>query len=350
MPASIFGDRFLGRREPAWHRLGEVFDEPLTMSQAIKRAKIDFDIKKYPSYAYVEDDKGEVDLIPTGGFAVIREPTDDDPEHRILANVGKEWTAIPVQSLATMLDPLTEQYPVETVGAIGYGETIFMTLDAGESKIAGEDHRLFYLITDRRTGTGSLQFVFTPVRVVCQNTLMSGLSSAKVNVRLNHTKDIEKDAEWYMSIFHKMLDVKETVIPIFDSLATVNITDEEIAQVLYKAYPEASRPRRLVLANGISQSDVSKDVWTRLQGDKVSLMEEWEQRQDRVKRLRMGARERFDVFNEEYPNLANTPWAVWQAVVETEDYRKGHSDSTAIFGQRADIKARAFAQAYSYVK
>ena len=48
MPAAIFGDRFLGRREPAWHRLGEVFTEPMSMTAAIKRAGIDFHIAKHP--------------------------------------------------------------------------------------------------------------------------------------------------------------------------------------------------------------------------------------------------------------------------------------------------------------
>ena len=104
------------------------------------------------------------------------------------------------------------------------------------------------------------------------------------------------------------------------------------------------------LANSITADDVGKDVWKKLLTDRKDLVEEYEKRQARVDKLREGAKERFEVFNDEYSPLANTPWAIWQAVVETEDYRKGHSDSTAIFGQRADIKARAFAQAYSYVK
>ena len=350
MPASIFGDRFLGRREPAWHRVGEVFDEPLTMTEAIVRAGVDFEINKHPSYAYVENGEGEVELIPTGQFAVIREPVKDDPVHRVLATVGKEWTPLQARTLATMLDPLTEKYPVETIGALGHGEQIFMTLDAGESKIAGEDHKLYYLVTDHRTGTGAMQIAFTPVRVVCQNTLMSGLSSAKVNVRLTHTRNIQNDAEWYMGLFNQMLSVKETVIPVMDSLATVTIDNKEVDKVLEKAYPEASKPRRLQLANSITADDVGKDVWKKLLTDRKDLVEEYEKRQARVDKLREGAKERFEVFNDEYSHLANTPWAIWQAVVETEDYRKGHSDSTAIFGQRADIKARAFAQAYSYVK
>ena len=81
-----------------------------------------------------------------------------------------------------MLDPISEKFPVETVGAIGQGEKIFVSLDAGGSKIAGEDHELYWLITDHRDGTGAMTMAFTPVRVVCQITLITGLRNSKVSV------------------------------------------------------------------------------------------------------------------------------------------------------------------------
>ena len=50
------------------------------------------------------------------------------------------------------------------------------------------------------------------------------------------------------------------------------------------------------------------------------------------------------MFNDEQPRLANTPWALWQAIVEVEDYRKGWANnaSSVLFGERAGIKAKAF--------
>mgnify|MGYP003676594407 CR=1 FL=1 len=36
MPASIFGERFFGRRQPAWHRIGTVMDTDATVSEAMK--------------------------------------------------------------------------------------------------------------------------------------------------------------------------------------------------------------------------------------------------------------------------------------------------------------------------
>ena len=55
------------------------------------------------------------------------------------------------------------------------------------------------------------------------------------------------------------------------------------------------------------------------------------------------------IFNQEHPKVAQTPWAIWQAVVETEDYRRGKEStngrqSSALFGTRATTKEKAFPQ------
>lgn len=349
MPAVIFGDRFLGRREPAWHGLGKTFDTPMTMTEAVVKANIDFRIAKHPVVASIDTPEG-TELIPTNDFAVVREPVDDDDQYRVLSIVGKQWTPIQASTLATMLDPITEQFPVETIGALGYGEKIFMTLNAGEAEICGEDHELYYLVTDHRDGGGALSIAFTPVRVVCQNTLTAGLSQSKVNVRLRHTRTIEADAEWYVGIFNQLAVAKDKAIEEMDTLSTVRINEKEMERVITSAYPDASKPQRLTLSKDLTPDNVPASIWSTLLKDKQKQVEEFEKRQARVDRIRDGARERYAVFNDEFPNLAETPWAIWQAVCETEDYRRGHKDSgTAVFGTRADAKARAFTTARKLV-
>ena len=116
------------------------------------------------------------------------------------------------------------------------------------------------------------------------------------------------------------------------------------------AYPTASKPNRLKLSDGISADDVPAKVWMRILNDRKDQVEEFEKRQARVTRIRDNAQERVDIFNQEFTSLANTPWAVYNAIVETEDYRRGWDGSgTALFGQRAEAKARAFNKALSYV-
>jgi hypothetical protein len=148
-----------------------------------------------------------------------------------------------------------------------------------------------------------------------------------------------------------MSAAKDEAIGVMNTLGNVqNITEEEADGVIKAAYPDASAPRRLTLAKDITADDVPANIWVKLMGDKKELIEEFDKRRQRVELIRTGAKERYAAFNDEFPNLARTPWAVWQAVVETEDYRKGHKDSsTTLFGARAEAKARAFSAARKLV-
>ena len=344
MAHKIFGDRFFGHRTPAWHRIGTVMDNDCTVSEAMQYIDVDFEILTAPVMAVLPDGT----QVPTTSNAIVREPTTDDNQYRVLSVVGGEWTPIQMRDLANYLDPISERFPVETIGAIGHGEKVFITLDAGESAIAGEHHKLYYLVTDHRDGTGALSIAFTPVRVVCQNTLTTGLSSAKVSVTLSHNRMIKANTEWYTNIFNSMLTAQDAVISDMNTLAEFELEKGDAEKIIASAYPSASPPSRLKLSNGITEDDVPRETWLTILNDTKHLQAEYEKRQARVLNLRDGALERFHAFNDEYPKNANTPWAIYQAVVETEDYRRGVNNSaTAVFGQRADTKARAFRTALS---
>ena len=352
MAASIFGERFFGRRQPAWHGLGTVMNEDLTVSQAMQHVDLGFEIYTTPTYIYVEEETQQgvtvgkyvtTESLGSEHNAIVREPTLDDPQHRVLSVVGGQWTPIQTKELASYLDPIAEKYPVETLGAIGHGEKIFITLDAGEKTIAGEHHHLYYLITDHRDGTGALTIAFTPVRVVCQNTLTTGLSSAKVSTALKHNKQIKADTQWWIRIMNNMLTSQDQVVAQLERLAHFQLAAGDVGRVLQTAYPEPSRPRKLNLTKDITPDDVSKDTWLTILNDTKDMQTKFEKLKENKDKIRNAALTRFQVFNDEQPKLANTPWALWQAVVETEDYRKGWRDtSSALFGDRAATKARAF--------
>tara|TARA_Y100000593_G_scaffold16395_1_gene32459 strand:- start:1700 stop:2746 length:1047 start_codon:yes stop_codon:yes gene_type:complete len=348
MASNIFGERSLVRRQPAWHGLGQVMpeDEKINALDAMAKADILFNIETMPMFTKLPDGTE----VQTDSFAVVREPVGDDDQHRVLATVGKEWTPIQAKDLGTMLNPISEKFPVETAGALGKGEKIFMTLDAGNSTIANEDHQLYWLVTDHRDGGGALTIAFTPVRVVCQNTLVTGMKNAKVSVNLKHTSNIKTDAQFYLDIFTKMKKVQETVVTAMNSLTTVTLVEKQVNAIIDTAYPKASQPNRLRLANGFTSDDLPKAVWNKILKESAPLQEQYQQRQNRIDTYKAGAKEKLDIFNQEFSDLANTPWAVYNAIVETEDYRRGSDNSpSALYGRRADVKARAFDSALALV-
>ena len=354
MAHNLYDERFVTRK-PAWHKLGTVFgeDTKLTATQAMEMADMMFGIEKYPQVVKLEDGT-ELD---TGSYAVVREPTSTDNKHEVLATVGKEWTPIQARDLGRMIDPISENFPVESAGALGKGEKIFLSLDASESKIAGEDHHLYWLVTDARDGTSGLTIAFTPVRVVCQNTLITGMRSSKVSINLKHNKSIQTDTEFYLDIFRDMAATKEQVVNAMNSLTNNVLDDNKIKTIINYAYRDASRPTKLKLSDGVTAEDVDAKAWSRILAHRKNELEEFDKRRTRKDAVKNVAYERLDIFNQEFGHFANTPWAVYNSVVEAEDYRRGHNgnndapaSSTALFGDRAKTKARAFSKALEFAK
>ena len=354
MPASIFGDRFIANEErgPAWHGIGTTFTDHITVSEAVERADVGFEIHKVPNYAKVPVGDGHID-VATKSYSVMREPTHDDPEWTVLSTVGEQWTPIQMTDLANMLDPISEDYNVETIGAIGKGQKVFITLDAGASQIAGEDHELYYLITDHRDGTGALSMAFTPVRVVCQNTLTLGLREAKVSVSLQHRKSIVEDARWYTNLFNRMTKAKEDSIEKMNTLTRVTIDDDEAKKLLDKSYPIPSKNNRFKIAESVRPDDLpnAKEFYQTMIAEGQREANKYQQAVDNIQKHKDMAFESYDIFNQEFPNLAQTPWAIWQAVVQTEDFRRGKESNNgrqigALFGGRAVTKEKAFKEAF----
>ena len=337
---SLFGDRLV-TRVPAWYRVGSQFttEEKMNVSEGMRKANVMFAIDKHPQIVKLEDGS-ELD---TKSFAVVREPTSDDPQHRVLGTVGKDWTALQPTALGRMLDPISETYPVESIGSVGNGECLFIILDAKESKIAGEDHHLYWMIVDKRDGTGGLTIAFTPVRI--------GMRNAKVSINIKHNQSIERDTSFYLDIFNQMGRVQDSIVSAMNTMTNNTLTDKKIKHIVQTAYPNASEPNRLKLSNGITPDDVSAKVWSRILMDRSEQNKEVSERQSRIDRIKDSAFERLDIFNQEFSHMANTPWAVYNAIVETEDFRRGHDKSgTQMFGSRADAKARAFNSALAYAK
>jgi len=372
MPASLFGDRLI-TRQPAWHRLGTVMDTTgINASEAARIADILFPIVKLPAPAQAPLVNPTVttstpwgqfgkpqptasttgtELIDVGRYYIARSPVTEDPTYRILSpnTVSKQWTPIQTSELAQILDPLTEKYPVETAGALGHGERIFFTLDAGEGIIAGEDHKLYYLVTDHRDGTGALSIAFTPVRVVCQNTLTVGLASAKVHTSIHHTEQIHEDAKWYMNLFQNMMDSRTSVVNTMNQLSEVTITDEEAQALLKSTYPDPVRSRKLQFADSVTPDDLNGVNYLTLLNDKKEQEDKREQAIKNATKKRNEVWELYDIFNQEHPNVSRTAWAIWQAVVEAEDYRRGKdtqvTQQAILFGSRGAVKHKAFASA-----
>jgi phage/plasmid-like protein (TIGR03299 family) len=349
MAHNLFGERFAGYRRPAWHGLGTVFENRLTAEEALSVANMDYHINKRPVFYKTETADGTPSYsIIEGQVALVRDATVDDPAERVFGIVSADYGLLQNIDLGRVLNGLSQKWPVETVGALGNGETVFLTLDAGLREFGEYDEalQLFYLVTDTRTGLRSMQIAFTPVRVVCQNTLVTGMSQSVVNVSLTHTANVASELEFQVSLIQQLENAQANVLKVFEQLMGLRIGADKLRAIVDAAYPIPQKPQKLGTLDVFEFSTLPEEVRDSI----TEAMDSWNMASKRMLERREAAWDLLTDMNDRFKDIANTPWAAYNAVVETEDYRRAVGDGTgadrqALFGERAMAKQRAFAAA-----
>ena len=180
--------------EEPWHGLGTKLDHPATATEAIAMAKLDWSVRKVPLYA-VEDDTA----IPvTGKYGVIRNDLWGKKPCPVLGIVGRDYTPLQNAEAFTFFDPIVGQNAAvyHTAGVLRDGERVWMLAKLpSQIVVIGDDVADKYLLlSNSHDGQSAVQVKFTPVRVVCQNTLMLALSDGPI-IRIAHTPNMQRRFE-----------------------------------------------------------------------------------------------------------------------------------------------------------
>ena len=335
MASNLFGKRFAGQRELGWHELGAAFKDSPDLNTALQRHKMLYPVESYPVVIRISD----TEYIDTGKKGIVRAPTEDDPQYRVFGTVGKNYTWLDNADLGNMLNPLTKKWPVETIGALGYGETVFIALSVGNSQIGGEDISNYFLVSDSKGNGEALTVAYTPVRLVCHNMLSMGKRMATSSVKLRHYPSISRDLQFQIDLVGRLQTKMELSQRALERLTLKKIVEEQVETILKRVYSLAQVPQKAQIAADLPAEILEADEG-RVYADSLS---EYEIYKGRIEAYRGGAKELYVKFNDEHPKLAKTGWALYNAIVECEDYRQGNQAAkSALFGVRAKNKERAF--------
>jgi len=344
MNTKLFGDRFFGRDGHVLNQIGYKDPNITTCVKAVKKAKLDFNIILAPVSGQVETPMGTQLVSVPNKAMILREPTQDDPEHRFLGFASPDYGIIQNLEIAKALDVLTDEWPCDSVGSLGHGETVFFSLDAGEFKIKGEECKSYFLMTDTRDGGTSMKIAFTPVRLKCQNMLITGLKKAFVSVSMEHVSGMRVALESRLSLMKKMVQAKDTTIKIFETMAAFKLKKSELEFVMDRTYPMPKRPKKTSLLEETFTEAETKLIGV-LYEEASQANSLWEYYCTRAQTLRDASMDLYHKFNDETPKTANTAWAAFNAIVESADFRNGSESvaESAIWGPRSSEKKRGFA-------
>ena len=235
---------FFSVKEKAWHGLGQIVEQYPTSEEAIKHAGLDYEVVKSPLFTNGKElitDLNNLDLnnktleVPNY-FANIR--TDNNT---VLGVVGKDYHIVQNREAFNFFDAIVggeDGILYETAGALGKGERIFITAKLPDYIRVGNGDDVtekYIFLTTSHDGSGSITAAFTPIRIVCQNTLNASLRNMTNVVRIKHTSGAKQRIE----NAHKIMGLANTLSSqlenIFNHWTTVKVTDNEVKKLIQLA-------------------------------------------------------------------------------------------------------------------
>ena len=241
---------FFSVKEKAWHGLGQIVDQYPTSAEAIQYAGLDYTVEKRPLFTNsLENELSEIDtgiaaskITVPNFYATVR-----NDNNAVLGVVGKDYEVVQNVNAFEFFDAIVgggDGILYETAGALGKGERIFITAKLpGYIRVGHQDMIEQYLmLTTSHDGFGSITAAFTPVRVVCQNTLNAAMRNHTNAIKIRHTasaNDRLKQAHTLMGISGNMAEELEG---IFNHWSQVKITDKQVKKLIQVAMAPNKEP------------------------------------------------------------------------------------------------------------
>lgn len=235
---------FFSVQEKAWHNLGQIVEDYPTSAEAIGHAGLDYEVIKSPLYTkgsgIIETAQGieiaDTQLHVPNYFANIR-----NDNNAVLGVVGKDYQIVQNREAFSFFDSIVgggDGILYETAGALGGGERIFITAKLPDYIRIGNGDDIvekYIFLTTSHDGSGSITAAFTPIRIVCQNTLNASLRNMSNVVRIRHTSGAKQrldDAHKVMRLANKFSTELEG---IFNEWAKVKVNDQEVKKLIQLA-------------------------------------------------------------------------------------------------------------------
>lgn len=299
-----------------WHGLGTKLDGPATAKEAMEAADLDWDVVKTPLFIDTAGHRSKV----YNKYGITRKDTLGSGDCRVLGVVGNQYTPLQNKDAFEFFDPIVgkDAAVYHTAGVLGQGQRVWILAKLpSEIRVVGDDIvNKFLLLSNSHDGKSAVQVKFTPIRVVCSNTLTMALSQSPT-IRLAHTKVLKqqlKQSERLLGIVHTYYgDIERD----FSAMTRVRMNRERLASYLRQIFPDP------------------KDA-------------ENERAIGRVRDNRAWAEYFFDRGKgTEIKGVGGTLWAAYNGVTELIDHRRFGTSvnrrlNSAWFGDGYLTKARAF--------
>ena len=174
--------------ETPWHGLGKQISPDLTPDQVLAEAGLDWEVSKVPAFANIAGKQTAV-----GWSALVR-----SEDNKVLDVVSDDWNPVQNQEAFEFFNDFIAEGDMEmhTAGSLRGGQIVWALAKVRDSfELFGGDRVDSYLhFTNFHKYGCSTDVRFTPIRVVCNNTLTLSLNT-KVErmVKISHRREFDGD-------------------------------------------------------------------------------------------------------------------------------------------------------------
>jgi phage/plasmid-like protein (TIGR03299 family) len=312
-----------------WHGLGIQVPALMTTKEAIVAGGLDWYVDRLemeiPEEIVVNPDGSmgtRKKITVPDRFAMVRRDT-----QAVLGVVGAGYTEVQNDKAFAFFDHALGEGAavIETVGALGKGERIFAMAKCPKTVEVkpGDPVESYLLLTSTHDGTGAIKVLFTPVRVVCQNTLSAALRRSRNVISVKHTLNVNEGLKKAKELLTKSADYWTRATDAYKAMAAQEMNPSQVKEFLQKLFPG----KRLLDEDG---NPVGED-------DPAT----------RTKNMRENIERLFDGQATGSELAGKTKWGMFNAVTHFIDHeRKGRNGSSAwensVLGLGADLRQTAF--------
>jgi phage/plasmid-like protein (TIGR03299 family) len=311
MPAAVEQMMFVGATP--WHGLGNKVDADIGVEDAIVAAGLDWEV-------------GLKDLQTVDGVPVSHRATYRKTDGSILGVVGPRYTPLQNKDSFDWFQPFIDagECGIHTAGSLHSGQKVWVLaqLNRDNSEIVpGDDVSKFILLSNSHDGTTAIRVGYTPIRVVCVNTLaMAHNNKNSQLIRIRHTRSSKNNLEQVRDIMDNINSQFEVTAEQFRFLASKNFNQGDI--------------RRYVKTMLGIEGTVDGDIKTRTR----NIMDE-------ILALVEGPKQ-------SATNVRGTWWAAYNGYNEYLNYNKGRTEDNRLdslwFGANANDNIKALEKAMEF--
>lgn len=304
MPANVETMFYTGATP--WHGLGEKLEEAPTISEAIDASGLDWEV-------------GTKDLVTKDGEDVPARATYRKSDGSILGVVGPRYVPLQNRNAFDWFQPFIDagECSLHTGGSLSDGQKVWVLaqLNRDPSEIvSGDEVQKFILLSNSHDGTTAIRVGYTPIRVVCANTLAFAHSNSDSQLlRIRHTRSAQANLD-----------------NVRDIMDNINMQFEATADQF-----------RFLASRDFNQADVRKYVKTLLGIDKKA-EEDIKTRTRKIMEEVLGT---IEGPKQNMPGVRGTWWAAYNGYNEYLNYTKGRTTNNRMeslwFGQNGNNNKKA---------